>query len=307
MLDASLREARLSAHGFIGEAALRESCSLLPTELASRLGLDRSRGAIAAALSYGEGSAIGEIAGVDFSAYPGPLARIARFARANWYAELGARLREAAALIRARLHEKGLDPGPVRDWRCFSNSRLPEKRLALEAGLGRLGRDGLVMLPVPGSAVVLGVLLLPFGVEDLTAAAASSSSALDPSCDGCRECVAACPTGALSDGSGSEFTRELCLQHWSSIPGSLPLSIEATWGDRLYGCDSCQQACPRYRPDASAKTDRGLLGPGLPASWLVSAPDGEIRSTLKRSALGMGWISIDALRRNALLALHGGI
>ena len=38
--------------------------------------------------------------------------------------------------MRARLAEAGIDARQAADWRCFVNSRLPEKRLALEAGLG---------------------------------------------------------------------------------------------------------------------------------------------------------------------------
>ena len=212
--------------------------------------------------------------------------------------------------MRAALVDSGLSPGPAREWRYFSNSSLPERRLALEAGLGRLGRHGLVVTPGHGSAVVLGLLLLPLAPTHFSAAEAaasalahpSSKQLLSPGCEGCSACIDACPTGALHDGG---FDRLRCLQHWSSIPGPLPEAIEAAWGARLYGCDACQEACPQYRPDALATTDKGLLGPALPATWLARAPEEEVRARLKGSALGMGWISIDALKRNAGFCLRG--
>ncbi|MGA2548162.1 MAG: 4Fe-4S double cluster binding domain-containing protein [Rectinemataceae bacterium] len=308
ILEASLLEAGIRSYGFVGEAALRGACPELPPEQRTRLGVDGSGGAIIAALPYGEGPAaypawVSPSGAID----PEPLARLARFARADWYAELRARLKDAAARIRLRLGEDGIDPGLPREWRYFANSRLPERRLALEAGLGRLGRHGLVMLPEQGSAVVLGLLLCPIKLESRPdsgpAPVAGRPGLLDPSCGNCRACAEACPTGAL--GSGHGFVRELCLQHWSSVPGPLPAVIEAAWGDRLYGCDSCQEACPRFRPDASAVTGRGLLGPGLPARWLTAASESEIRAGLRGSVLGMGWIAVDALKRNAALALRG--
>ena len=51
-------------------------------------------------------------------------------------------------------------------------------------------------------------------------------------------------------------------------------------------------------------TFRGLLGPCLPASWLVSTQAAEIQAALKGTVLGMKWISKDALKRNAGLALR---
>ncbi len=304
LLYDALREAGIAAHGLVGRAALLAACEGMPASLFERLGLGEAGGAIVAALTYSDGldygAAWGEMAGR-------PLARLARFARANWYAELAARLKDAAARIRRRLSDEGRDPGSAREWRYFVNSALPEKRLALEAGLGELGLHGLVMLPIHGSAAVLGLLLAPYSASflfppDPTHSGTQSEPRISALCEGCGRCVAACPTGALSeDGS---FARELCLQHWSSIPGILPSRIEKAWGDRLYGCDICQEACPKFLPDASAGTTRGLLGPGLSAEWLISCPGEEIRAALKKTVLGMSWISVEALKRNARLAFN---
>jgi epoxyqueuosine reductase QueG len=297
ILESSLLEAGLSAFGFLSGERLAAACRDMPVEARSRCGIDTARGAVVAALAYSDGPVPGARSEPApwAAGYSGPRARIARFARANWYTELGARLALSAARSRAALLEAGIEPGPKGDWRRFVNSRLPEKRLAVEAGLGRIGRHCLLMLPKAGSAVVIGVLISPLPLPD---SASSPRDILDADCENCGACVAACPTGALR-GDGS-LERERCVQHWSSVPGPLPAAVDAVWGDRLYGCDACQEACPRFRPDASARTERGILGPGLPASWVVSASEGEIRASLRGSALGMGWISISALKRNAL-------
>jgi epoxyqueuosine reductase QueG len=304
IVEAALRAAGIEAFGILGEDALASACSGLGPEARSRYGLDSARSALVAALPYGEGPRGGPAWASAWGAeHPGPLAAIGRFARANWYAELVARLEAAIASSREGLSLAGIEPGQPKAWRRMANSGLPEKRMALASGLGSLGRHGLVMVPPHGSAVVLGVLLLPIALEDSAPRAAQFSSL----CESCGLCAAACPTGALSGSYGLDsgdgrlvgFKRELCLQHWSSVPGELPPAVDAAWGDRLYGCDVCQEACPLFRPDPGASTERGLLGPGLPASWLVSASEEEIRANLKGSALGMAWISPVALKRNA--------
>lgn len=296
-LRSSLDAAGLSSYGFVSRPRLLEAAAGLDGPTRSRCGLEEARGAAVAALGYGEGP---EEPPPWARGYPGPLARIGRFARANWYAELSDRLRRAASACRAASAAAGLDSGPARAWRRFVNSALPEKRLAVEAGLGEIGRNCLLLAPGRGSAVVLGVLLVPFDLPDSVPPARSPCSggpSLSELCAGCGACLAACPTGALR-GDGT-IERELCLQHWSSVPGELPAAVEAAWKDGLYGCDLCQEACPRYRPDPSARTDRGLLGPGLPAAWLDSASDCEIRAALRGSSLGLSWVSPAALKRNA--------
>jgi epoxyqueuosine reductase QueG len=314
-LESSLREAGVSRFGFLSGDDLRLACADMSPEARSRCGVDGSGGAIAAALAYGPGAepaapAVGDterVAGVS-----GRLARLAAFARSNWYAELLARLKAASAAARAALEaarpeaarpEAARPPSAKEGWRCFVNSRLPEKRLALAAGLGELGRHGLVMVPGSGSAVILGIIVLPSSMAWLLEAAPAARAARPPlsrACASCSACVEACPTQALR-GDGT-LVREACIQHWSALPGPLPEAVEAAWGDRLYGCDTCQEACPLFHPDPAASTARGVLGPGLPAERFSIAGEAEIAALIRGSALDMGWISTQALRRNAGLA-----
>jgi epoxyqueuosine reductase len=302
-LSAALGSGGLAAWAPLSASSLALRLSSLAPQIKSKYGLELGRGCVAVALAYGEGpSEPPEWA----RAYPGPLARIARFARANWYAELVHRLKEAAAEAKRGLVAAGRDASALDSCRFLANSSLPEKPLAIQAGLGWAGRNSLVIVrggagESLGSALLLGLMLLPFDPEPFVPAPAPAE-AFRPGagCGSCRACVEACPTGALSlDGS---FARERCLQHWSARAGALPPAIEAAWGSRLYGCDSCLEACPQFRPASGASCGRGPLGPGLPASWLLRASDAEMRERLRGTALGMGWMEKDAFRRNAALA-----
>jgi epoxyqueuosine reductase QueG len=335
-----------SAWSFLSHDCLSACCAGLSPELRSRFGVDSARGAAVAALAYSDGPVT---APAWAEGYQPPALRLARFARADWYGELSSRLRLAVKELRQALIEDGVDPGPARDWHYLSNSRLPEKPLALAGGLGRLGRNGLVIVgraggpeargaeasslgessfaagaylgssPEIGPGAVLGLLLLPFDPEEGRPEAAMALERIvswrevpaflaGATCGSCRACIEACPTGALSqsrDGQagGILYQRELCLQHWSALSGGLPPEIEAAWAGRLYGCDACLEACPRFHPDPLARCDRGLLGPTLPARLFLALDDAELKACLRGTVLGLGWMNYDAFRRSARLAL----
>lgn len=303
-LASALDSAGLAAWAPLPGSGLALRCAALEPRTRAKYGLEGVRGCVAAALAYGDGPPEPP----EWArAYPGPLAGIARFARANWYAELAFRLKKAAAEAKMGIAAAGRDASALDSCRFLANSGLPEKPLAIQAGLGWAGRNSLVIVRGGagedlGSALLLGLILLPFDPEPFARPQVSAEAFRPGSgCGSCRACVEACPTGALSlDGS---FARERCLQHWSARAGALPPAIEAAWGGRLYGCESCLEACPHFRPEPGASCARGPLGPGLPASWLLRASDAEMRERLKGTALGMGWMEKAAFRRNAALAL----
>ena len=274
------------------------ACEAMPSWRRLKFGLDRARSAVVAALPYGEGL-WPEPAWAQ--SWAGPRAALARFARANWYRELALRLKAASQTLRAEA--AGREPAAAaRHWRFLVNSGIPEKAIARLSGLGKLGRHSLLMVEDAGPGCVLGVLLLPYPIAGIDRAATAPGEPgpgpkLGEDCGSCRACIEACPTGALA-WPGS-YDRERCLQHWATVEGELPPRIHAAWGDRLYGCDTCLEACPRFRPETTAAARTGLVGARLPTSWFEAASDAEIRERLHGSALGQLWIPAGALRRNA--------
>ncbi|HEY9055268.1 MAG TPA: 4Fe-4S double cluster binding domain-containing protein [Rectinemataceae bacterium] len=253
---------------------------------------------------------------------------LARFARANWYAELLGRLAAAAKELHSHSAEAGLPSPSPKAWRRFANSPLPERRIALEAGLGRLGKNNILIAeasrsrpgsPQRSSAVLLGVLLSPPGIafeaepgKPAEKVDASSPTLMERSlgakklfpCGDCSQCAQACPTGAIDPLQGG-FDREKCRQNWAGRKEHAPGLVEASMGDMLYGCDRCLEACPYFRIDEAAFTELGRLGPKLPATFFLNRSDAEIRSALKGTALGLGWISPAYFRERARKALLG--
>lgn len=117
------------------------------------------------------------------------------------------------------------------------SSPVPELAAARLAGVGLTGKNGLRIVPPYGTYVFLGTILTdrpPDGPVD------PGSSPCPP---GCRACLDACPTGALTE-RGCDQTR--CLSALTQKKGALT-PREADWirqSSLIWGCDQCQTACP---------------------------------------------------------------
>ncbi len=257
-----------------------------------------------------------------------PVARVGRFARGNWYREVLDRLAVCAKKTACEMVAEGFPQMPAKCWHRFVNSRFPEKALAVTAGLGTIGRNSLLIAersdalenggastcaqaPRWSSAVVLGLMFLPFDVPPAVYEPRRPPRAALELCASCTRCVEACPTGALSGtlvetanpSAPSEafpsFARFRCIQHYTSIEGILPEFINKAWSDQFYGCDICLEACPHFVPDPAAKVRRGKIGGSFDATALAMMESSALKASLKTSALDQRWISITALKRNA--------
>jgi len=223
-----------------------------------------------------------------------PQARLDLFSRRNYYAEAVKRLK--ALSLRARRSWGGAKS----DYRILCNSPIPEKPLALACGLGCLGRNTLIMTPEAGSLVVIAAMTLPFTLppdppmEDLPTSTV---------CLTCHACVDSCPVAAL-DGEGN-LDRARCLQWYASRPGDIPVEIADSWGDILYGCSVCRDACPANQNTIEGvASDIGPLPESFRAKDLIAMSDDQLRALFKGSALGMSWFGPQAIRRNAALVLN---
>lgn len=117
------------------------------------------------------------------------------------------------------------------------NSPIREVSAAFHAGLGRRGKNGLILHPKYGSYVFIG--------EVVTDLVLQPDQPLNPGeCIGCRKCQNVCPQGALqSDGS---VCLERCRSHITQKKGEL-----TDWeigqiqdGGLVWGCDICNDVCP---------------------------------------------------------------
>ena len=168
---------------------------------------------------------------------PGP---VARYARGDDYHDvMGAKLRELHAWLGDRL---GRDvPGKV----YVDTGPILERDLARRAGLGWFGRNTNLINPQLGSFLFLGVLLVGVELE-------SDAPFEADRCGSCTRCLDACPTDAFVGPGRLDATR--CISYLTiELKGAIPEPLREQVGDRLYGCDVCQDVCPwnaRFSRDA---------------------------------------------------------
>jgi epoxyqueuosine reductase len=152
-------------------------------------------------------------------------------ARYSWQDHYGP-LRIALDAVARRLEAEGHAAVVLVD-----DNRLVDREAAVRAGLGWYGKNANVLLDGHGSWFVLGSVV--------TDAALPVALPVVDGCGACSRCLPACPTGALSAPGVLDARR--CLAHLLQAPGDFPVEFRAALGDRLYGCDDCQEACPPNR------------------------------------------------------------
>lgn len=127
---------------------------------------------------------------------------------------------------------------------CFTdNSPLDEVYTAVRCGLGRRGMHQLLIHPKWGSLCFIGAILC-----DAPKMPVTPPMQQDP-CLHCGRCVVACPTHALRMEECGQLTyhKDLCLSHITQKKQDFLLEPDGELmqkGQRVWGCDLCQLACP---------------------------------------------------------------
>jgi epoxyqueuosine reductase len=134
---------------------------------------------------------------------------------------------------------------PALDGRAFVDTApLQERYWAAEAGLGWLGKNGMLINKELGSYTFIGVLLLNDEVK-------SDAKPLKNRCGSCSRCIEACPTGAILD--NGRINAHRCLSYRTIEKYANPSQDGATCKEKdentvassyIFGCDICQEVCP---------------------------------------------------------------
>ncbi len=189
-----------------------------------------------------------------------PVAKLlARYARGQDYHNfLRKKLRSLAKLVRT------LAPGTAAR-PLLDEEPVLERAWAARAGLGFVGKNGLVIIPGQGSFILLG--------EVVTTLALPPDTPIAERCGSCTRCLDACPTGAFERPFVLDPRR--CIAYLTIED---PSNDRAGAGEPLFGCDDCQSVCPFNRtapPDVAETRPFHPLGAweGMGLADLVALDD----------------------------------
>src|ERR687888_1785031 len=199
---------------------------------------------------------------------------------------------DAYAALRERLDELGQRLGG--EFRVFVDANQHvDREAAARPGVGFYGKNTMLITRRFGSWVVLGTLV--------TTAELEPTPPLDTDCGSCTLCIHACPTHALDHPGGLDATR--CLSYWTQSSDPFPDEYREALGDRVYGCDICQDVCPWNRGVEKRRAGEPLPDGAEPHVSLVDwleAGDEELAARYDRLFVPRN--DPRYLRRNALVA-----
>lgn len=214
--------------------------------------------------------------------------RIARYALGDDYHEhVKLRLFDLADWLRA------VAGGETRA--CVDTAPVLERELAARSGIGWQAKNTCTISTDYGSYLLLGEIITTTGLPPDEPAA--------DRCGTCTRCIEACPTQALLP---YQIDATRCLSYWNiEFRGEIPSGVARAMGDRLFGCDICQEVCPwnRKAPIATHPAVQPRFASGtLDAREVLGWTEEDYRQRLRGSA--MKRVKLPMLKRNARIVLQ---
>jgi epoxyqueuosine reductase len=215
-----------------------------------------------------------------------PAGRVAMYAWGrDYHRVIKDKLHAVIDQLRARLTE------PFEARACVDTAPLLERELAMQAGIGWIGKNTLVLHEELGSYLFLGeiVTTLPL-VPD--------APAIDH-CGSCTRCLEACPTDAFP--APYEMDARRCIAyHTIERRSDIPSDFHSAIGEWLFGCDICQEVCPFNRGAPVTSEQQLTSGPlrsALPLAEVAAWSPQDYQTALRGSAIKRA--RLDMLQRNA--------
>lgn len=213
------------------------------------------------------------------------------FCRASWGTDYHYVLREKLKKLEDFITDKVPSSYNIQ---MVDTGELSDRAVAERAGIGWSGKNCAIISPEFGSYMYLGELI--------TSITLPPDTPIEEQCGTCNKCVDACPTGALVQ--GGQLNSQSCIAYLTQTKDFLPLEYRKKLGNRLYGCDTCQQVCPEnkgkdFHLHQEFEPDPEIAKPKLIP--LLSINNKEFKE--KFGHISGSWRGKKPIQRNAIIAL----
>lgn len=126
-----------------------------------------------------------------------------------------------------------------------------EREVAQRAGIGWFGKNTMLINTRGGSYFLLGEILLNLPLPPDVPAVGG--------CGTCTACIDACPTKAIV--RPFEVDARRCISYLTiELKGPIPDEFHGKLGNRIFGCDICQECCP-FNDRRAAPTEEPAYQP----------------------------------------------
>lgn len=220
-----------------------------------------------------------------------------QFARASWGIDYHEILRDRLGKLISFIQSQANTIQEQEQWRFapqVDTGELVDVAVAQRAGLGFIGRNGLLITEEFGSFVYLGEIVtnIQFEVDEPGVFG----------CGDCTRCITGCPTQALL-GDG-RMNAKKCLSYQTQTKEMMPEEYRKKMRNVIYGCDICQLVCPYnqgkdFHFHSEMEPEVETVYPKLRPMLQMS--NKEFKT--KFGHLAGSWRGKKPLQRNALIAL----
>lgn len=238
----------------------------------------------------------------DSEAVDSGYGRVARYARGRDYHKIfETRIRALLREVQANHPELDIR----KDFKYYVDyGPFLERAYAEKAGLGYIGKNSMLITEEYGSWVMLAEILTTVELEP-----DEPSLKRHGHCGSCQRCLIHCPTGAII-APGVVDTGK-CISYLTiEKRGEIERELRAKVGNRIFGCDVCQEVCPHNHPkQRSTPTDNDEFLPGRGVGEFVSLQEilslSSQEEFLKLTAgTALTRPKLEGLRRNAEVCLE---
>ncbi len=173
-----------------------------------------------------------------YASRPAALPGTGRVSRYAWGRDYHNAMRKPLRALAQFISDLDRPNGPQPCHCSIDTAPILERAWAARAGVGWIGKNGMVIRPGLGSWFFLGTILTRLRI-------APDAPALNR-CGNCQRCLEACPTHAITAPCVVD-SRACIAYHTIENRKSIPEHLQPSFGDWIFGCDACQEVCPWNR------------------------------------------------------------